>query len=340
MRLTAVCLLALAACTDRSRPSPVAAPSAAVADASVAVTPPADAGTTVVGPQLPASDFGPRGPLVVVGYPTPISDAAESASITDYGITEGGFAYCEDNFGDMATGATHSECVWNDGTKSTRIPEVTEPKTRKIYATDHHLLPTTFASPKANPMPPKVTGDWRYARDLAVHVQAITKEPGSACDAPASFRIGGAVKGEKPVWFTTVTVSVTNPCNYIGDIQAIALSPDGFEFGAAFRALGAHSDSEQFGSYYAHTFHLAAQIYNDTGFRHHKAKDYARAAELFLLAANADPEWDMAAYNLACAWNRAGDPRAALALDVAIARGGEKVKARAAKDDDLKSLKR
>ena len=53
----------------------------------------------------------------------------------------------------------------------------------------------------------------------------------------------------------------------------------------------------------------------------------------------ADPSRELFAYNLACALARTRDPRAAIALGHAIVKGGDKVKARAAKDDDFADVR-
>ena len=52
---------------------------------------------------------------------------------------------------------------------------------------------------------------------------------------------------------------------------------------------------------------FAAQIYNDTGMRHHKAGDHARAAKLFARAESVRPKGDVYTYNLACARVRLSD---------------------------------
>jgi hypothetical protein len=84
---------------------------------------------------------------------------------------------------------------------------------------------------------------------------------------------------------------------------------------------------------------FAGRVYNDAGFRHHKKGEYARAAELFSLAAFADVSAELYAYNLACALARLGDAKAKDALALAIARGGDKVKVRARADEDFAGVK-
>ena len=83
---------------------------------------------------------------------------------------------------------------------------------------------------------------------------------------------------------------------------------------------------------------FASLVYNDTGFRHHKKADYARAADLFLKATWADPKAKLPPYNLACAWARLNDDRAKDALAVAIERDPS-AKARALTDADFASVK-
>jgi len=64
-----------------------------------------------------------------------------------------------------------------------------------------------------------------------------------------------------------------------------------------------------------------------------------RAVELFARAAYVDPTRELPAYNLACAYARLKDGRAEAALDLAIGRGGDAVRARAAKDKDFDAVK-
>ena len=81
---------------------------------------------------------------------------------------------------------------------------------------------------------------------------------------------------------------------------------------------------------------LAGHVFNDTGFRLHQKKDYAGSRDLFLKAAWADPRAPLPPYNLACAYALLGDEtNAEKALRLAIAVGGDKVKARAKKDADF-----
>jgi hypothetical protein len=84
---------------------------------------------------------------------------------------------------------------------------------------------------------------------------------------------------------------------------------------------------------------LASLIFNDTGFRRHQKNDFAGSRDLFLKATWANPQAPLPPYNLACAYAQLKDEaNAEKALKLAIAVGGEKVKARAKKDADFKGV--
>lgn len=87
---------------------------------------------------------------------------------------------------------------------------------------------------------------------------------------------------------------------------------------------------------------FVAQVYNDTGMRKHRAKDFVSAAALFEKAEAASTEDPLFPYNLACAWAEVSDPRAKDALTRALAKAGPKapaMKARARDDADFAGLR-
>lgn len=84
---------------------------------------------------------------------------------------------------------------------------------------------------------------------------------------------------------------------------------------------------------------FASMVYNDTGFRLLQKGLLDRAAELLLRAAFVDPTRELPADNLACTYARMGDARAEAALGLAVARGGDTVRTRAAKDKDFDTVR-
>ena len=81
-------------------------------------------------------------------------------------------------------------------------------------------------------------------------------------------------------------------------------------------------------------------VYNDAGFRAFEKGKLDRAVDLFARAAYAAPSREqLPAYNLPCAYARLHDGRAEAALDLAIKRGGDAVRARAVKDKDFESVR-
>ena len=120
--------------------------------------------------------------------------------------------------------------------------------------------------------------------------------------------------------------------------EAIALSPDGQYLGVVGHAHGEGVRDEL----YVHVVgmrELAGRAYNDAGFAHHKKAEYERAAGLFHKAAFADPKHPNAMYNLACAWARLGDARAAAALAQAVERDPDATKRKAKTDADFESVR-
>ena len=83
---------------------------------------------------------------------------------------------------------------------------------------------------------------------------------------------------------------------------------------------------------------FVAHVYNGTGMRLHQSRRWDEAAPLFEKAEAAQPAESLFSYNLACAWARAGDPRAKDALGRAVQKGGAAIKDRAARDADFATV--
>ncbi len=309
---------------------------------------------------LPAYDFGPPAALRVVGYPRALDavaggrrhdDRERSDPASAFGWTRAGtFAACAF---DVCCREGVSECMFAEhgGTTTRRstiasqgVAIVSEKRVLEDFVRDEHLLRTeTPGGVDRPPIPPPASGTWKFGRDITLHAVEVGPSEragasGPEIVAPATVRLGGAMEGEAPVWVWTPE---TDPfCLRFPDgcaraqINGLSLSPDGEELGiVVYELRPAHGASR--------TVHrigvakLASRIYNAIGYRHHVDGDDERAAGLFAAALRAMPANDVAAYNLACAWARRGDPRAEAALQLAIDGGGAEVVARARTDRDF-----
>jgi hypothetical protein len=200
--------------------------------------------------------------------------------------------------------------------------------------------------------PPPLAGTWPYS-DIAVSVLRLDASFKSG-PTPAEqklvsqplVRVGGAVSGEGPVYpltyaaphhMMTPTTLGEIPFN-VTELNALVLSPDTKELGIVVHA-NCMEWCDEFQIARMPVSRFASLVYNDTGFRALQQNKLDRAIELFLRAAYVDPSRELPAYNLACAYARKGEPLAEAALELAITRGGDAVRARAAKDKDFDGVR-
>ena len=315
-----------------ARPAPVVAESRGAPPETAA-----DAGAAA----LPPADFGAPGPIRAVGYPVRMRTGANDPA-HHVGFTRDGrwFGYC---YTDGGLGATH--CAFVDGagarrTMSTREeaergnlqgPQLSELNawlaTNDVPAVKERGLETTG---------PELSGTWRYARDIQIHITVSAGEVGADQNVvrQPTLRIGGQVTGHSPVYPYELTTKrgVGTPVPFYGVLpNGIALSPDGREIGvvAAWHGMEFAGD---FATLRVSVDAFAARVYDDTGARSLERGDLAGAQELFSKATFADPSSALAPYNLARAYAKAGDGRVETALGMAIARGGRSVIERARAD--------
>jgi len=168
--------------------------------------------------------------------------------------------------------------------------------------------------------------DWPYASQLTLTWTSACDQEKSTC----VLRAGASIKGEEAIYPIFVEAK-----NMLGmHAEAIALSPD-----AKWLSVIAHSAGGEGGNRFdlrivaVTTF--VGQIYNDTGFAHHKKGQFERSAQLFHQALTVDPQNKLAFYNYACALGKQQAPGTEAALKAAIDVGGAAVKKRAAKDTDF-----
>ncbi|MGZ3474130.1 MAG: tetratricopeptide repeat protein [Polyangiales bacterium] len=295
---------------------------------------------------LVAVDFGPPGPLVIKGYPTPLQ-----TGMRDYVTVVG---WSKDGSSAIACGqltpigpAKGAElgdtCYFTKGGKTERasVEEgASGPFVGTALAEQLRQLkeggPTTLKrDDTANTlMPPAVTATWPFAKDLVLSVATLERK-----DSSTALRIGGSVGSADPVYPVTMVVDGKIPeVVYSGEWNAVMASPGGKELAFVGHFFCAEWCNEivitrlSYGK-------LASLVFNDTGFRVHQKKDWAGSRDLFLKATWADPEAPLPPYNLACAYAQLGDAtNAEKALKLAIALGGDTVKSRAKKDADFKSV--
>lgn len=193
-------------------------------------------------------------------------------------------------------------------------------------------IPTTkdFTKRLANPL----TGNWAFT-DITIWVNPVGAD---GVKTNAQLKVGGLVTGEQVVYPVVLEAKPNGPVKYHTAIaNDLSLSPSGADIGVVASFFCAEW-CNAFEVYRAHIGSFASLVYNDAGIKRHKKGDYARAAELFLEAANADPSGKLPAYNLACAWARLKDPRVKDALAVAIERDPD-VKKRAQSNEDFAAVK-
>lgn len=300
---------------------------------------------------LPTVDFGPEGPLVIQGYPKPLSlgmqDFANLVGYTNDG-SEAIACGIMTPLGPVSNAAPlRADVCFSSGKEGGTVRllglsddnmggyRVTDSMKKKLDALDAGKRVALRRDNDGTELyPPALSVSWPFAKDISL---AVVKSP--RADYGEDLRIGGAVKGEKQVFPVGVHVAATSDLPYRGEWNAIIPNPDRTElaFMAHFTCMEWCSEMVilrmTFGK-------IASHIFNDTGFGHHQKKDYEGSRDLFLKATWADPRAPLPPYNLACAYALLKDEaNATKALKLAIAVAGDKVKARAKADADFQGVK-
>lgn len=280
------------------------------------------------------------GPLRVVGYPINLSTG--NNDVPDFG----GFTTEGERFGVCGSNPAEEFCGWiqADGRPSC-FHDASWNGAMARRARADGLAPFQNKGPANVTTGPALTGTWEFS-DIVIHVRPSSVIPTSS--SPRTVRpvlsIGGSVDGQSPVFPERLVAGEVRPIT--GGEDVVALLPGVVAHHAVRHELGIEgfvlAAGESAGGHAAlwrmadHAF--AARVYNDTGFRHHGAKDWARSAQLFEKAARTDPSFRLAAYNLACAWARLGDERANGALVQAIALDPD-ARRKAAADADFDTVR-
>jgi hypothetical protein len=300
---------------------------------------------------LPTPALPPPGPIKVVGYPTAIKtclpDPAEHAGFTKDGAELG---YCMNGM------STKCELVDRAGTKrvmSSRKDGDSDPAKERVIAAfiEESKLPP-LRRRDCTLLPSPLAGTWPYTDivvDVATQGPSFKKGQTPELDELVSqpqVSIGGSVAGALPVHsfvYSAPHRKLSPPAKgeipfHVIELNAFALSPDGTELGIVTHAF-CMEWCDDFQVVRIPVARFASTIYNDAGYLAYLKGGLDRAVELFLRAAYVDPTRELPAFNLACAYARKGDHRAEAALELAIARGGQAVRARAAKDKDFDSVR-
>jgi len=297
---------------------------------------------------LPKADFGAPGPLVIKGYPTPVD-----AGMRDLATWIG---YSKDDKQVIACGHMSpisadkgdekgNTCFVHDG-KTTKELYVTENGDHRYVGAELGAAITALKEGQSKDLtrtngnseitPPAVMTTWPYASDIQLDVTTIPPSEGSGI-----LRVGGHYAKEEPVYSVSLAFRPSTPM-------------PGVMWDAVWNGILQNPSNTEL-AFIGHFFcmewcndlvikrvrydELASLVYNDTGFRHHQKKDYTASRDLFLKATWANPRAPLPPYNLACAYALLGDAtNSEKALKLAIAVAGDKVKARAKKDSDFKSV--
>jgi len=328
-------MLSLAACSkDKgggAEAQPAAASAVSVAATAVAAVAPSAAPTPSaapvagVDPLTGAVQFGPPGP-VVVDPPVTLNkgEGGDHATVHGWASDSSELAYCIE-----AEGTGAHECGFlKPGGKVEKVTDFDPAKGLDAAKT------TAIQSRTAAKGYKSAATSWLYAPDLRLAWKAVGST-GAGGKSPGVLRAGAQVIGEPepvlPVYLEAKDV--------IGmHAEALAISPDGKYLGVISHGAGGEGNN-QFGLRVIAVTTLVGQVYNDTALVHHKKGEYQRAAELFHKAVAADPANSLAPYNYACALAKLKHPSTEAALKAAIAAGGDKVKAKAAKDSDFADVK-
>lgn len=325
-------------------------PSTPPSNQSAWTAPTAEATTTVAATQpspalmekLPHPPALAPSPVKVVGYPrsvgTGMNDPARWVGFTSDGSEYG---YCAE-LGGRDPQVTSCETIARDGTTKLRSSDDTKgnfsPALMKelgAWRASSGLTKLRFDGDWSKWLAKPVKADWAYG-DLTIWANPVG---GDGVKINAVVKIGGSVDGEEPVYPVVLEQKPRGQgfTYHTAWVNDLSISPDGTEIGAV-GGVFCMEWCDDFLVYRNGTGAFASLVYNDTGFRHHKKGEWARAADLFLKATWADPKAKLPPYNLACAWARLNDERTKDALAVAIERDPS-AKARALTDADFESVK-
>lgn len=284
------------------------------------------------------------GPIVVKGYPHEIRNGMNDPA-GHVGWTRDGalFGYCAEFGGEGPT--LHCEFIDASGAATKMVSTTNDnpdaKKRREIldFLRDRGV-PAVPGFDSQHAMPSRLAGTWSFT-DITIDVARIAAtglDGKGKTPSPAVLKVGGSVSGEPPVHPLVLSSYVVPgaPPHFVV-MNGMELSPDGRELGM----VGHFFACEYCDSFVVKRITLgafASLVYNDTGFRHHKKGDFARAAELFQKAIAADPTAKLPPYNLACAWALTSDARTKDALRSAIDKDAT-AKTRARNDKDFEKVR-
>jgi hypothetical protein len=330
------------------KPHPSAAPVVAYATPgsdAVAVEPSLD--PAKVG--LPKVEFGPPGPLVIKGYPRSVDPGnRDLATWLGYSKDEKQLIACG-HMSPLSAGKgdeNGNTCFVSSGKETKQLflsesgdhfvvgPELGAAITA-LKEGDSHALPRNLSTNQITL--PEVTATWPYASDIELDLAALP----APSQGSGVLKVGGHVAKEEPVYSLSLSYKPASPLPEVAwdaTWNGVLVNRSGSELGFVGHFYCMEWCNDLVIARVRHG-EIASLVYNDTGFRHHQKKDYAGSRDLFSKATWANPRAPLPPYNLACSYALLGDAaNAEKALKLAIAVAGDKVKARAKKDADFKSV--
>ena len=259
-------------------------------------------GAVVTADPIPSSHdplFGEPGPLRVRGYPTVFRDGMAALALRA-GFTRDGqrLGVCWDDGGSESMscrfvdrlGASNSFSIPFLYGKGVPMHAIDESDEHARWLAEQDVARLVLVGPEAWAFcSPPVSGAWRFARDLELHLLEVKGD--ERAGRQAELRVGGAVRGREPVF----PITIRRPKVGDGDSPAggtpvhfvrptfFGLSPDRSELG-----LIVHSSIQEGDS--TNTVHrwpvedVAAPIYAAAAEAARRGGDAATASELCSLA--------------------------------------------------------
>ncbi|WAS97382.1 TPR end-of-group domain-containing protein [Nannocystis punicea] len=186
-------------------------------------------------------------------------------------------------------------------------------------------------------------GTWAHGGELVVTARELLGAPDAGGQARGILKVGAARRDGTAAGEAHEVVSCDSTkeglyCQLEAHAEVLAQSPDG-QTVAILSHTWAGEWSDTFQLALMPAGRLAAAAYQQQGLDALGRQDFAAAATAFVAATHADPSAWKGPYNLACAYARAGDERARPALRLAVERGGEAVRKKAATDKDLDGVR-
>jgi hypothetical protein len=186
-------------------------------------------------------------------------------------------------------------------------------------------------------------GPWAYGATVVLVVEQKQGKRDSEGSSRGVVQLGARLRAPdaEVAWLETIVECYDDEgfCAPDVHIDGLAPAPDGQTIAVLMHSFaGEFSDTYPLRMLDADA--VAAAAYNQAGLARMRADDHEQAADYFTRVSEIDPNDWKGPYNLACTHARAGDEDATRrALDEALRRGGDAVRAKAAEDHDLDAMR-